>query len=259
MKLKPYLTIIMVGALLVSSLLARGSVANTTATRSMEILDDADVMNPTISVLNINNMASWISKNGGGTTEGSPNGEQVDYPIFTGGLIYEDGMLWGVKANEYPESAPVRVGGSTYYHGMKAGRVIYNSDGTVAGADDPANNHAWRVRTDYVSGDLSKDVANFYATTTADITADQVQAVYDQYAYDWANWPAAWGAPYEELNGVAGYQAATWDAGSASWTDGDIPGYPGADQTLWTISNDVPTIVDENGTCLLYTSDAADE
>ena len=248
MKLKPYLTIIMVGALLVSSLLARGSVANTTATRSMEILDDADVMNPTISVLNINNMASWISKNGGGTTEGSPNGEQVDYPIFTGGLIYEDGMLWGVKANEYPESAPVRVGGSTYYHGMKAGRVIYNSDGTVAGADDPANNHAWRVRTDYVSGDLSKDVANFYATTTADITADQVQAVYDQYAYDWANWPAAWGAPYEELNGVAGYQAATWDAGSASWTDGDIPGYPGADQTLWTISNDVPTIVDENGT-----------
>ena len=175
MKLKPYLTIIMVGALLVSSLLARGSVANTTATRSMEILDDADVMNPTISVLNINNMASWISKNGGGTTEGSPNGEQVDYPIFTGGLIYEDGMLWGVKANEYPESAPVRVGGSTYYHGMKAGRVIYNADGTVAGADDPANNHAWRVRTDYVSGDLSKDVANFYATTTANITADQIQ------------------------------------------------------------------------------------
>ena len=85
MKLKPYLTIIMVGALIISSLLARGSVATTTATRSMETLDDADVMNPTISVLNINNMASWISKNGGGTTEGSPNGEQVDYPIFTGG------------------------------------------------------------------------------------------------------------------------------------------------------------------------------
>ena len=126
MKLKPYLTIIMVGALLISSLLARGPVANTTVTRSMEILDDADVMNPTISVLNINNMASWVSKNGGGTTEGSPNGEQVDYPIFTGGLIYEDGMLWGVKANEYPTAEPVRVGGSTYYHGMKAGRVIYN-------------------------------------------------------------------------------------------------------------------------------------
>ena len=258
MKLKPYLTIIMVGALLISSsMFARGSVATTTATRSLETLDDADVMNPTISVININNMASWVYKDGGGTTEGSPNGEQVDYPIFTGGLIYEDGMLWGVKANEYPASAPVRVGGSTYYHGMKAGRVIYNADGTVAGADDPANNHAWRVRTDYESGDLSKDVANFYAVTTADITADQIQAVYDQYAYDWQNWPGDWGAPYEELNGTAGYQPASWDAGSASWSNGDIPGYPGADQTLWTIANDLPTIVDASGTPTGVTSNTS--
>ena len=27
----------------------------------------------------------------------------------------------------------------------------------------------------------------------------------------------------------------------------DIPGYPGADQTVWTIANDVPTIVDASG------------
>ena len=36
----------------------------------------------------------------------------------------------------------------------------------------------------------------------------------------------------------------------------DIPGYPGADQTLWTIANDVPTIVSAAGDSIGYQSTA---
>ena len=48
-----------------------------------------------------------------------------------------------------PLKGEVRVGGSTYGHGLKAGRVIYDNSNNVIGADDPTNNHVWRVRKDY--------------------------------------------------------------------------------------------------------------
>ena len=59
------------------------------------------------------------------------------------------------------------------------------------------------------------------------------------------NWPAAWGAPYDDVDGNGSYDPEI-----------DIPGYPGADQTLWTIANDVPTIVDANGDSVGYQSTA---
>ena len=52
---------------------------------------------PTISDLNINNHAYWIGKDGAYTNSGSNNGTQADYPTFTGGLIFADGMLLGAK------------------------------------------------------------------------------------------------------------------------------------------------------------------
>ena len=201
---------------------------------------------PPISVMNINNMAYWISKDGAYTTAGSPNGEQADYPIFTGGFIYADGMLWGAKVKGDGQGDGVRVGGSTYYHGLKAGRVIRDADGNVLGSDDPVNNHVWRVRKDWSSGDLTVDAANYYGYTSAsDVTAEQIAAVKEQYQYDWENWPATWGAPFEDVNGNGTYEHAT-----------DVPGYPGADQTLWTIANDVPGIVNAAGDSIGYQSTA---
>jgi hypothetical protein len=88
-----------------------------------------------------------------------------------------------------------------------------------------------------MTADLSKDAANFYKTTSSAVSEEQKQNVYDQYMSDWMNWPAAWGAPYEDVDGNGSFDPNT-----------DIPGYPGAHQTLWTISNDIPTIVDASGT-----------
>ena len=79
--------------LIVSVLLAKGPVSNRSASKQ---LDDRN-QNPNISVLNINNIAYWIMKDGAYTTGGSANGTQADYPIFTGGLIFAEGMLWGAK------------------------------------------------------------------------------------------------------------------------------------------------------------------
>jgi len=199
---------------------------------------------PTQSVININNMAYWIKKSSSGTTSGSPNGTQVDYPKGTGGLIYEDGMLWGVKVTDGNSESP-RVGGTTYYSGLKAGRVVY-SDGVVIGSTDPVTHHVWRVRTDYETVDLKSDAGNFLMES--DPSDAQIQGVYDQYEYDWNNWPADWGAPYEDVNNDGLYTPAVWDAALESWVNGDIPGYPGAAQTLWVVANDVPVIVDASGT-----------
>jgi len=203
-------------------------------------LGELENASPSISVMNINNLAYWISKDGAYTTAGSPNGEQSDYPIFTGGLIYADGMLWGAKVRNDGQGDEVRVGGSTYYHGLKAGRVIRDGSGVVLGSDDPANNHVWRVRRDWSTGDLTTDAANYYGYTSAsDATAENIAAVKEQYEYDWMNWPAAWGAPYEDVDGNGSYDPNT-----------DIPGYPGADQTMWTVANDVPLVVDASGATL---------
>ena len=199
---------------------------------------------PTISVLNINNIAYWIGKDGAYTTSGSNNGTQADFPKFTGGFIYADGMLWGAKVKNdglggTTEKGEVRVGGSTYGHGLKAGRVIKDASGAVLGADDPANNHVWRVRKDYESGNLNEDAANYFGVDVGSVSSTQIDEVRSQYEYDWDNWPAAWGAPYDDVDKNGSYDPTI-----------DIPGYPGSDQTLWTIANDVPLVVDASGAVL---------
>ena len=95
MKKKNLKLIVACSMFLVSGLFAKELVPSNTSTKStMRVMEN---QSPGISVLNINNMAYWIGKDGAYTTAGSPNGTMADYPIFTGGFIYADGMLWGAK------------------------------------------------------------------------------------------------------------------------------------------------------------------
>ena len=181
------LIMIAVSAVFLFSTLFGKEIHGTHSQHVARVAEGLENQSPSISVMNINNIAQWIMKDGAYTTSGSPNGQQGDYPIFTGGLIYADGMLWGAKVTDHLGEAEVRVGGSTYYHGLKAGRVIYK-DGAVVGSDDPINNHVWRVRRDWASGDLTSDAANYYGYTSAgDVTAEQIATVKGQYEYDWMN------------------------------------------------------------------------
>ena len=84
---KKNINLISVGfVFLLSSVFAKGyNTENTNTARTAEGLENAK---PSIHVLNINNIAYWIAKDGAYTTAGSPNGTMADYPIFTGGFIY---------------------------------------------------------------------------------------------------------------------------------------------------------------------------
>jgi len=203
---------------------------------------------PSQSVININNMAYWMKKSSAGTTSGSPNGTQADYPIGTGGLIFEDGFLWGAKVSDGDTTGAyrVRVGGTTYYAGLHAGYVIYNDDGDVIGATNPADHGVWRVRPDWETSDLIADAANYWNVESPD--ADEIAAVREDYEYSWNNWPADLGAPYDDVNGDGIFNLA----------DGDIPGYPGADQTMWVVANDIPYIVDETTGAVVDTQSVAE-
>ena len=82
MKMKNLKLIVASCMFLVSGLFAKElaySKADTRATNRV-----MENQSPGISVLNINNIAYWIGKDGAYTTAGSPNGTMADYPIFTG-------------------------------------------------------------------------------------------------------------------------------------------------------------------------------
>ncbi|SVD26084.1 uncharacterized protein METZ01_LOCUS378938, partial [marine metagenome] len=186
-----------------------------------------------IAPININDMVYWIYKSSWYTTYGSPNGVQADFPKGTGGAIFADGIIWGGMVSDGNSQSP-RVGGTTYDEGVKAGVVRYDDDGNVIGSTHPDEHHIWWIRPDYETADLTEDAAMIFQTDSP--SNDELEEIYDNYAYFWQNWPTEWGAPYDDVDGDGNYDPDT-----------DIPGVPGADQTIWIVANDVPEIVDDNG------------
>ncbi len=191
---------------------------------------------PDSTLLNINNFHLWVDKRGMfpqiSTMLGSWAGEYP--PGF--GAIRTEGFLWGAKVRDGVDKL-VRVGGSTYVTGLKAGKVVYNEFGRVTGSEDPETRHVWRVRADYRTADLSPDAASYYNIETDHVSDAQmqairdahIQAIYDQYDHDWHHWPAAEGAPFDDLNADGVYDPSI-----------DVPGIPGAQQTIWLVANDLP-------------------
>ena len=100
MKNKNLIMIAISVVFLFSTLFGKGLSTTTHSQHVARVAEGLENQSPSISVMNINNIAHWIMKDGAYTTSGSPNGQQGDYPIFTGGLIYADGMLWGAKVTD---------------------------------------------------------------------------------------------------------------------------------------------------------------
>jgi hypothetical protein len=165
--------------------------------------------NPGQSVMDINNITSWVGDQGfhdwvvgGGSWNGAyPNGANL-------GVIFSEGLVWGGKVHD--GSTPmVRVNGNTYLSGTKA--II----------------RLFRVRPDYQKGDLTRDAADFFNKSLGQVTASDIQALRAQYKKDWDEWPADQGAPYEDVNKDGVYEPNI-----------DIPGIPGAAQTIFIKYND---------------------
>jgi hypothetical protein len=166
--------------------------------------------NPGQSLIDINQITCWTRDDGyhdwvvGGSWDGAyPNG-------VVAGAIFSEGVLWGGFVQDGTTPA-LRVNGNTYGTGCSPLIRLY------------------RVRPDYATGDLTQDAADFNSIASTAVTDADKQALKDQYAKDWDEWPAFdgspdgnQGAPYEDVNGDGKYDPAV-----------DIPGIPGASQTLF--------------------------
>ncbi len=187
--------------------------------------------------IDINNINALESIYGFSDFNLNSNLEGLEFPKGSGKTaVFESGFLWGGYVAGDPQ---VRVGGSAYLSGLEPGPIL--SDGQPA---DPTDSRwsIYTVRPDIYPGgppvDLSDEV-KAYAEGGQEVTETSLR---DQYEYNWLNWPAAGtsndlGAPYTDVNHDGKYES-----------DIDIPGVPGADQTVFYVANDM----DQNLTIGMY-------
>ena len=158
---------------------------------------------------------------------------------------YESGFVYAgfYEGKPTPASAAAHrqfVNGSVYISGMTEGWINTYGTGTEppnASAVLPTDPLArvFRVRPDISPYDTQNDVPTLKDKLQLEevgliqrFTAASATSLYNQYVKDWNEWPASQGAPFKDVNGNGTYEPAT-----------DIPGVPGADQTLWFVCNDM--------------------
>jgi hypothetical protein len=190
--------------------------------------------------MDINNVFNYYSNNGDGSFNPfSTDDEGFECPIGSnyGTSIFEDGLVWTAFKND-----TLYCGGSTYGHGLQGGWIVTN--GTASSLpvpDDSANpaNRAYRVRRDIRPTTNADSIAvetsilqNGEVGYISRFQSTVVNDLLHQYWDDWNTWPATQGAPYTDVNHDGAYEPGV-----------DIPGFPGADQTIWMVMNDVnPTL-----------------
>jgi hypothetical protein len=173
-----------------------------------------------ITSLNINNISTYFYNNGISDISSLGNSGLV-YPKGSGKTaVFTSGLLWGAKVPGDPDP---RVGGTAYRTGLQPGKVL--SNGT---ADDPNLDkyRIYRVRRDVYPGGPVVDLS-----TEVSVDGLSESEIRSQYELDWTEWPVSMGAPYFDGNNNGQYDPDP--------TTGDIPGVPGADQTLWFVANDL--------------------
>ncbi|HEX2867178.1 MAG TPA: T9SS type A sorting domain-containing protein [Ignavibacteriales bacterium] len=173
---------------------------------------------PNRTKMNINNVSTWIYNNGDSDLDPTQNAG-FTYPKGSGKTaIFESGFIWGASVG-----GEIRVGGSTYRTGLQPGKIL--SPGKAENPDLDKN-RIYRVRPDYKTASLTTEAKE------ENMSEDEVRA---QYEKDWNEWPATDGAPFEDLNNNGTYEPAS-----------DIPGFPGASQTIWYVANDLNSSLTTN-------------
>ncbi len=194
----------------------------------------------------INNIFDYYGNNGDGSYNPfSADNEGFEFPKGSSGhIIFEQGIVWtgfnGLVDPVTGQRRPsvLKAGGSTYAHGLQAGKILQPGTATTRPvADDPNNPkyRMYRVRPD-IRPATNPDSINAYIAILNNEEVPLIsryesftaQQLYQQYVDDWNQWPAADGAPFTDVNHDGVYEPNI-----------DIPGVPGADQTLWYVANDM--------------------
>jgi len=192
---------------------------------------------PANTMININNIASWIGVTGRSALNPSTAQAGTYYPRGTTTCIFQDGIVWGGNVND-GGSQILRIGGQTYSVATQGGKIV-----SAGVAEDPnaPDVRVYRIRRDYATADLTQDASDIYGKALTAVTEGDIQGIRNQYATDWNQWPVSMGAPYYERNGVPGYQppAANPDGSPILGPDVDEPGVADADQVIWFVCNDL--------------------
>ena len=172
---------------------------------------EAQTSSKVYSKFNINKISAYIFNDG--IADIQPNGNSgFEFPKGSKKAAnFCGGFIWGGK-----NDGKINAGGSAYRTGLKPGKIL--PDGK-AEYPESKTTRVFRVRNDFRYADLNMESVDESKT---------VQAVFNQYEKDWNEWPAKDGAPYDDVNKDGKYQPAI-----------DIPGIPGANQTLWFVANDL--------------------
>ncbi len=176
---------------------------------------------PQNTKFNINNISTFFGNDG--ISDLSTTGDSgFQFPIGSGKTVfYESGFVYGGNYPKDDGTIEFRISGSTYNRGQQPGRI--KPDGTRELPTEP-HVRIYRVRPDYKdpNADYSKEIMDEGLTKAA---------IFAQYEKDWNEWPAIYGAPFTDVNNNGTYEPSI-----------DIPGFPGADQTIWFVANDLDPI-----------------
>lgn len=183
---------------------------------------------------NINNITSWISRDGRSAHTPSGNSGSI-YPKNTAAVVYQDGIVWGGIVNDmrHPQLPKLRVGGQTYGAGTQPGHIITPGTSTSDPILSDANAAVvYRIRKDWQllsigNPELIEDAATVNEVSINNVTTLMQQELLDDYAFSWNNWPTDLGAPFLDTNGNGIYDSGV-----------DEPGLQGADQVIWLVVND---------------------
>ncbi len=165
------------------------------------------------SKFNINNISTFIY-NDGDSDISLNNDSGFEYPKGSNKtVVYESGIVWGGIIN-----GKIHVGGNTYNQGILPGKVL--QDGSV---QDPNGEsvRVYRVRPDFHTSTLTSEFND---------GEGEIGDIRSQYQKDWNEWPAEFAAPFEDIDKNGIYDPII-----------DVPGVPGAHQTLWYVANDFDT------------------
>lgn len=183
---------------------------------------------PVYKKFNINRISTFFKNDG--ESDINPNGNSgFEYPRRSGKTaIFQAGLVWGGKVG-----GQIRVGGSSYRQGTVPGKILNSGvpANQLIGEDPNLDNvRCYRVRPDYLTGSVQAEI---------DDGEGSESEIREAYEKDWMDWPAADGAPFTDVDGDGAYDPSI-----------DIPGVPGADQTIWFVCNDT----DPNQTQFMYGS-----
>ena len=169
MNIKKTLTWAITGSLLlvsaVSAEVPKGdkNAGKTLANRLARSVDDG----PSSTFFNINSWKIQMENQGFFAWNGTSHGSAGNYPIGMGSVIFAEGILWGAKVTDkYGVDASgalltdgsgggtprIRVNGSMYNTGLKAGKVLRDANGrikTTGYSEDYRTQQIYRVRKNW--------------------------------------------------------------------------------------------------------------